>query len=89
MLAVQTDPREPRDEEPKLAGVTVEVEHGRVASCVPEICAEPTTWAIGTPETWLDVVIDGRIDDLRIGGLRPQLALDLASGIHFALYGDR
>ncbi|MGC1166182.1 MAG: hypothetical protein WA862_08735 [Solirubrobacterales bacterium] len=89
MLAVQTDPREPGEEEPRLAGVTVEVDRGQVASCTPEIGAEPTTWAVGAPETWLDVVIDGRIEDLRIGGVNPQLALDLVTGMHFALFGDR
>jgi DNA-binding HxlR family transcriptional regulator len=89
MLAVQTDPEETADEEPKLAGVTVEVERGQVASCVSEIGAAPTTWAVGAPETWLDVVIDGRIEDLRIGGVNPQLALDLVTGMHFALFADR
>jgi DNA-binding HxlR family transcriptional regulator len=89
MLAVQTDPIEPDDEQPKLAGVTVEVEGGQVASCTPEICAEPMTWAVGTPEAWLDVVIDGRIEDLRISGADPQLALDLVTGIHFSLFVDR
>jgi DNA-binding HxlR family transcriptional regulator len=89
MLAVQTDPEEPGAAEPRLAGVTIAVEHGQVVSCVPEVGAEPTTWAIGAPETWLDVVIDGRIEDLRIGGASPQLALDLVTGMHFALFGDR
>ncbi len=89
MLAVQTDPVEPDDAEPRLAGVTIEVEHGRVVSCAPEIGAEPTTWAVGAPEGWLDVVIDGRIEDLRIGGANPQLALDLVTGIHFSLFVDR
>lgn len=89
MLAVQTDPVEPDATDPGLAGVTVEVARGQVLSCAPEISAEPTTWAVGTPETWLDVVIDGRIDDLRLGGANPQLALDLVTGIHFALFIDR
>jgi DNA-binding HxlR family transcriptional regulator len=89
MLAVQTDPVEPNAAEPKLAGVTVEVEGGQVASCLPEIHAEPTTWAVGAPEAWLDVVIDGRIEDLRIGGVDPQLALDLVTGMHFSLFIDR
>lgn len=88
MLAAQTDPVEPAAESPGLAGVTVAVERGRVTSCLPEVSAEPQTWAVGTPEGWLDVVIDGRIEDLRIGGAKPQLALDLACGIHHALFGD-
>jgi hypothetical protein len=88
MLVVQTDPVEPAEESPGLAGVTVVVDRGRVTSCVPEVSAEPQTWVVGTPETWLDVVIEGRIADLRIGGARPQLGLDLACGIHHALFGD-
>jgi DNA-binding HxlR family transcriptional regulator len=86
MLASQVDPGEPTAGEPRLAGVTVEVERGEVVASAPELAAEPSTWAVGTPESWLDVVIDGRIQDLRIGGTRPQLALDLVSGIHLALF---
>jgi DNA-binding HxlR family transcriptional regulator len=89
MLAAQTDPVEPSDKEPGLAGVTVAVRRGKVLSCSPEIGAEPSTWAVGTPETWLDVVIEGRIEDLRIGGANPQLALDLVAGIHHALFDNR
>jgi DNA-binding HxlR family transcriptional regulator len=89
MLAMQTDPVEPDEKDPPLAGVTVEVKRGRVRSCAPEVSGEPPTWAIGAPETWLDAVIDGRIEDLRIGGGNPQLALDLISGIHIALFTDR
>jgi DNA-binding HxlR family transcriptional regulator len=88
MLAAQTDPVEPREDSLALAGVTVEVERGRVLSCAPEVGAKPPTWAVGTPDAWLDVVIDGRIDDLRIGGADPQLALNLGGGIHHALFDD-
>jgi hypothetical protein len=89
MLAVQTDPLEPSEQEPELAGVTVEVERGELLSCAPRLEDEPPTWAIGTPDTWLDVVIDGRLEGLRIGGANPQLALDLIGGIHFALFADQ
>ena len=89
MLAAQTDPKEPNDENPGLAGVYAGVSRGRVVSSAPEIVAKPSTWAIGTPEAWFDLAIDGRIDDLRIGGERPQLALSLATGIHIALFGNR
>ncbi len=89
MLAVQTDPIEPDEENPGLAGVTVEVKRGEVVACAPKISEQPPTWAVGAPETWLDVVIDGRIEDLRIGGANPQLALDLVTGIHNALFINR
>jgi DNA-binding HxlR family transcriptional regulator len=87
-LAAQTDLSEPDEKDPRLAGVTVEVARGEVVSCAPKVSARPETWAVGTPETWLDVVIDGRIEDLRIGGASPQLALALIAGIHLALFGD-
>jgi DNA-binding HxlR family transcriptional regulator len=86
MLVAQTDLREPDDENPGLAGVTVEVARGEVVSCAPDVSARPQAWAVGTPEGWLDAVIDGRIEDLRIGGANPQLPLALATGIHFALF---
>ncbi|HYJ22337.1 MAG TPA: hypothetical protein VEW07_09980 [Solirubrobacterales bacterium] len=89
MLAVQTDPVEPVAEQVGLAGVGVEVFKGKVVSSAAEIGAEPSTWAVGTPDSWFDVVIDGRVEDLRIGGNNPQLALDLVSGMHFALFSDR
>ncbi|HEX4668638.1 MAG TPA: winged helix-turn-helix transcriptional regulator [Solirubrobacterales bacterium] len=89
MLAAQTDPVEPDRGNPELAGVTIEVRRGKVLACAPQLHAEPPTWAVGTPEAWLDAVIDGRIGDLRVGGANPQLALDLVSGIHFALFTDR
>jgi DNA-binding HxlR family transcriptional regulator len=88
MLAVQTDPAKLDDDDTGLAGVIVEVDRGRVVSCAPRVSAEPPTWAVGTPETLLDVVIDGRLEGLRIGGANPQLALDLVNGIHFALFVD-
>lgn len=88
MLATQTDLSEPDEKDPRLVGVTVEVARGEVVSCAPKVSARPKTWAVGTPETWLDVVIDGRFEDLRLGGANPQLPLALIAGMHFALFGD-
>lgn len=87
VLAVQVDPTEPGEPETGLAGVTVEVERGEVVSCLPEIHSAPPSWAVGAPETWLEAVIDGQLDDIRIGGANPQLVLDLVCGIHLALFG--
>jgi DNA-binding HxlR family transcriptional regulator len=87
VLALQTE--EADNGGSRLAGVTVEVERGEILSCLPGVGADPGTWAVGISTSWLDLALDGRIDDLRIGGEDPQLALDLATGIHFALFGDR
>ena len=37
------------------------------------------------PTAWFDFVIDGGVEDLRVGGANPQLALDLAAACTFAL----
>lgn len=70
-----------------LAGVSVEVERGRVVRCVPELEKDTEAWALGSPTTWLNAVIDGEFEDLRFGGRHPQLAADLVHGIHLALFG--
>jgi len=88
MLAVQTEDEEAEEQGTDLAGVTVEVKGGQVVSCATKMKQNPPTWALGSAENWLDVVIDGCIGQLRFGGARPQLALDLVHGLHFALFGE-
>jgi len=88
MLAAQIEVKEPDRGNPGLAGVNVEVADGQMLSCAAQVDPEPQSWAVGNSTAWLDVVIDGRIEDLRVGGADPQLALDLASGIHLALCRD-
>jgi DNA-binding HxlR family transcriptional regulator len=85
-LVAQTDLTAVDDESPKLAGVTVEVERGEVVSCLTDVDSEPLTWGVGTADAWLEAVIDGQIEELRIGGTDPQLGLDLVAGLHLALF---
>lgn len=88
LLVAQTDVTPVDEENPQLAGVTVVVERGEVVSCWTDVDSRPPTWGVGTADAWLDAVIDGRLEDLRIGGANPQLALDLAAGLHLALFGQ-
>jgi DNA-binding HxlR family transcriptional regulator len=88
MLAVQTSSNGSQEQGEHLAGVTVLVRQGEVVSCATQIAQSPPTWALGTAENWLDVAIDGDLGELRFGGNHPQLAADLANGLHFALFGD-
>ncbi|HEX5927871.1 MAG TPA: hypothetical protein VFY48_00575 [Solirubrobacterales bacterium] len=88
MLAVQTAGDASQEHGRHLAGVTVEIRRGEVTSCATEIDQSPPTWALGTAEDWLDVVIEGNLNELRFGGARPQLAVDLVNGLHFALFGE-
>lgn len=71
-----------------LAGVTVQVDEGEIQCAPADLDREPTTWAIGSAVDWLDAVIDGHIDRLRIGGRNPQFALDLANALHCALFAE-
>lgn len=90
MLAVKTDPPHKDSDDSRLAGVMVEVASGRLVSAKSELAGvTPTTWAVGVADIWLDAVIDGHFEDLRIGGANPQLAVDLINGIHYALFIDR
>lgn len=89
LLAAQTDPSQAEPPTAPLAGVTIEVGRGDVVSCRSSLAAAPPTWAVGSPDAWLDAVIEGRIEDLRVGGANPQLALDLVAGLHTALFLDR
>lgn len=89
-LASQTDPKEPEDDSPPLAGVAIRVEHGRIASYDIRIDdGEPSTWALAPTGDWLDALIDGHFESLRVGGADPQLAIDLVSGLHYSLSIDR
>lgn len=88
LLASRTD-AEDEPGGPALAGTTVEVMAGEVISSSVEWEGEPATWAIGTSDAWLDAVLDGRMEDLRIGGANPQLACDLARALNFVLSIDR
>lgn len=73
----------------QLSGVTVEVERGLVESFGTDLVSGPPTWALGTPEAWLDAVIDGELGTLRIGGTAPRLATELVAALHRALFVER
>lgn len=88
MLAVQTAGDHAQERGRDLAGVTVQVKRGEVIGCASQIRQTPPTWALGTAEDWLNVVIEGDLSILRFGGSRPQLAADLVNGIHFALFDE-
>jgi hypothetical protein len=89
LLAVDTGPGvsgQPRAD--RLAGVQVEVEQGMIATCSSRLERDPSTWALGSTSAWVDAVLAGRTDRLRVGGDQIKLVNELIERLHFALMGD-
>ena len=80
-LAVDTrDPSVPSGRS-RIAGARVGIRDGQVVSCSTRLLTNPPTWALGTAESWLDAVVDGRLDGLRSGGEEPTLPAVLVDAI--------
>jgi DNA-binding HxlR family transcriptional regulator len=85
LLAVDTSSVRDETEANRLAGVEVEIEGGTVTSCRSRWEGEPRTWALGSIESWLDAILEGRLERLRIGGEDRELAAALIETIHHSL----
>jgi DNA-binding HxlR family transcriptional regulator len=73
----------------RLAGVTVEVEGGRISSCSSRLEGNhATAWASGSTPAWLRAVIHRDTDLLEVGG-DGQLAMALLDGLHDSLFQVR
>jgi DNA-binding HxlR family transcriptional regulator len=72
----------------RLAGVLVEVERGRIASCVANVQGHADAWASGSTPSWLRAVIEQSTERLEMGG-DCQLVRALLDELHRALFGVR
>lgn len=70
----------------RRAGVVVEVDDGRIASCVTRIEAEVDASAVGSAAAWARAVLARDPEGLEFSGRRP-LAISLSLGLHSALVG--
>lgn len=87
LLAVDTGAAKDATAESRIAGVHVEVKEGDIVSCISRLEQQPATWALGTVESWVDAILDGRLDRLRISGESPNLVKALVTGLHTSLLG--
>lgn len=67
------------------AGVTIDVEGGRIASCSVDLEGEADAWAVGPVLLWMDALIDGDKGELDLGGKEP-LAREVLTGLHRRLF---
>jgi len=68
-----------------VAGVNVEIEKGEVVSCASRQERECSSWALGAIGPWVEAILEGRFDGLRIGGENPCLTKAVVAGMHEAL----
>jgi DNA-binding HxlR family transcriptional regulator len=71
--------------ESRLAGVMVEVQEGRIVSCVSRLEGDAGAWASGSAASWLRAVSEQHPDTLEVGG-DYALAAALLAGLHGALF---
>ncbi len=69
----------------RLAGVLVEVETGRIVSCVAKVQGHADAWAGGSAQAWLRAVMDGDVERLEVGG-DGRLAQALLDGLNAELF---
>lgn len=65
----------------QVAGVRVEVERGEVVSCHSRLEQDPDTWILGTVESWVATILDGKQGGLHTGGRDESLAAGLIQGL--------
>lgn len=81
-LAVDTS----NGSQPRQAGVIVEVERGKITSCVTRLDAQADASALGSVSAWIAAVLEQDGGHLEFSGRR-QLAKALGEGLHRALVG--
>lgn len=73
---------------PTFAGVLVDVEEGRIASCGSRLEGDAAAWASGSAPAWLRAVITHDTGSLEVGG-DLQLARGFLDDLHGALFQVR
>jgi DNA-binding HxlR family transcriptional regulator len=71
----------------RLVGVHVEIERGAITTCSSRLEYDPRTWALGSTSAWVDAILEGKIERLRIGGDQVKLAEELIERLHTSLFG--
>ena len=72
---------------PLMAGATAQVSGGGVVASSPLLEESPDTWATGSPQDWVDTLLDPGAGKIVPGG-DVELARALVLRLHEALFGD-
>jgi DNA-binding HxlR family transcriptional regulator len=71
-----------------VAGVVVDVRAGEIVSREAGVTGKRPTWALGTIDAWLEALVDGRTDGLRMSGAKPGLAKSVVEALHDDVFRD-
>lgn len=77
----------PGEDGSRLAGVMIELDQGRVVSCVSRLEGSTSAWVYGSVSGWLRAVTDGDSESLELGG-DSSLALAILDGLHGVLRAE-
>lgn len=69
----------------QLGGVQIEVEEGRIVSCVSRLGGGVDGRASGSPRAWLRALVEGETEELHFGGAR-ELGIQVVEALHSALF---
>lgn len=69
----------------RLAGVQVDISEGTVVACSSRLAQNPSSWALGSVEAWVEAILDCRLDRLRLGGGDTRLTSELIERLHASL----
>lgn len=75
----------PGSDGPRLAGVVVAIEKGRIASCTTRLQGTADAWALGSTTAWLEAMVKADTDSIEPGG-DGRLARTLLESMHRALF---
>jgi DNA-binding HxlR family transcriptional regulator len=87
LLAVDTGSGGSEQPSDRLAGVHVDLEGGTIVACSSRLEYDPQTWVLGSTSAWVDAILEGKTDRLRIGGDRVKLAGELIERLNTSLLG--
>jgi DNA-binding HxlR family transcriptional regulator len=85
LLAVDTGAAQNTEPVDRLVGVKLSVEEGMIVTCSPQLEQNPETWALGSVDAWVEALLDGDQERLRVGGANPPLASTLVAGLYSTL----
>jgi DNA-binding HxlR family transcriptional regulator len=71
----------------RLAGATITLEGGRLASCTTKLGGDPDAWALGSPTAWLAAMIERDADGFELGG-DSGFARALLNALHGSLFKE-